>query len=108
MGQKLRCSAADDLFRASIGIRLAGGKVILQGNLLHLLHDVHPNAAAEAHTEAQLFRNMVGRAGGGMAGIIIQAQREGIDRGGIGADGLGQRKLPGEVGEIGRTGVAES
>ena len=51
---------------------------------------------------------MVGCAGSGIAGVVIQAQREGIDRRGIGADGLGQRKLTGEVGEIGRTGVAEA
>ena len=91
-----------------IGVGFSGREVVLQSNLLHFLHDVHPNAAAEAHTEAQLFRNMVVRAGGGMAGIIIQAQREGVDGRGIGTDRFGQRELTGKVGEIGRARIAES
>ena len=91
-----------------VGVGIAGREIVLQSDLFNLLHDIHSDTAAEAHIEAQLLRHVVGCAGSGIAGVIIQTQREGIDRRGIGADGLGQRKLTGKVGEIGRTGVAEA
>ena len=106
LGEVVNCAVAVRVLQ--IGVCLAGGEVILQSDLFHLLHNIHPDTAAEAHVKSQLLRYVVGCTGSGIAGVIIQAQREGIDRRGIGADGLGQCELPGKVREIGRARVAEA
>ena len=106
LGEVVNCAVAVRVLQ--IGVGFSGREVVLQSDLFHLLHDIHPDAAAEVHIKPQLAGNVIVLTVGGITGVIIQAQREGIDRRGIGADGLGQCELPGKVGEIGRTGIAEA